>query len=173
MSVDASVALLQRIPIFARLSQSQIAEIVRKAEKVKFRSGQCITEAGNSGDGAYLLVSGHAEREAAPEQPLPPGSLIGELAMLIEHNYGATIVTNGRVHCLKITRAALRDQMLADPSLADLLSQHISARLQKAANRLMRIDDLLARSEASAVRQANFVGSRPSATPLDRILGVQ
>jgi hypothetical protein len=63
--------------------------------------------------------------------------------------------------------------MLADPSLADLLSQHISARLQKAANRLMRIDDLLARSEASAVRQANFVGSRPSATPLDRILGVQ
>ena len=85
MSVDASVALLQRIPIFARLSQSQIAEIVRKAEKVKFRSGQCITEAGNSGDGAYLLVSGHAEREAAPEQPLPPGSLIGELAMLIEH----------------------------------------------------------------------------------------
>jgi CRP/FNR family transcriptional regulator, cyclic AMP receptor protein len=172
MSVEPSVALLQRIPIFARLSVSQITEIARKAEKVKFRARQNITEAGTSGDGAYLLVSGSAERPAAPEQPLPPGSLIGELAMLVEHNYGATIVAKGRVHCLKITRSALHEQMLADPSLADLLSQHISERLHKAADRLRRIDSLLAGSQAGPTKQPAFMASHAPASP-DRMLRAQ
>ena len=50
MSNDAVVSLLQRIPIFARLNPLQIAEIAQRAEKVKFRSRECITEAGASGD---------------------------------------------------------------------------------------------------------------------------
>jgi CRP/FNR family transcriptional regulator, cyclic AMP receptor protein len=173
MSNDAAVPLLQRIPIFARLNPLQIAEIAQQAEKVKFRSRECITEAGASGDAAYLLVSGTAERLAAPEQPLPPGSLIGELAMLVEHNYGATIVAKGRVHCLKISRSALHDQMLADPSLAELLSQHISERLRKAANGLMRIDHLLAKSEAASARRATYVTAQSAASPVDRRLRAQ
>jgi CRP-like cAMP-binding protein len=172
MSVDASVALLQRIPIFARLSVEQITEIARKAEKVKFRARQNITEAGTSGDGAYLLVSGNAERPTAPEQLLPPGSLIGELAMLVEHSYGATIVAKDRVHCLKITRAALHEQMLADPSLADLLSQHISERLHKAADRLRRIDSLLAGSQVVSPKQPAFMASHTPASP-ERLIGAQ
>jgi CRP/FNR family transcriptional regulator, cyclic AMP receptor protein len=172
MSVDANVALLQRIPIFARLSVSQITEIVRNAEKVKFRARQHITEAGAPGDGAYLLVSGNAERPAAPEQPLPPGSLIGELAMLVDHNYGATIVAKDRVHCLKITRAALHEQMLADPSLADLLSQHISERLHKAADRLRRIDNLLAGSQVASPKQPAFMAPRAPASP-ERLMRAQ
>ena len=173
MSVDTTIALLQRIPIFARLGASQIAEIAQRAEKVKFRSRECITEAGASGDAAYLLVSGTVERLSAPDQPLPPGSLIGELAMLVEHNYGATIVAKGRVHCLKITRSVLHDLMLADPSLAELLSQHISERLRRAANGLMRIDHLLAKSEAVSARRAAFVTAQPRTSPVDRLFQAQ
>ncbi len=147
MSVDSTEALLQRIAIFARLSAGQISEIARMAEKAKFRSGDCITEAGASGEAAYLLVSGDAERAAAPGELLPPGSLIGELAMLIDHVYAASIVAKGRVHCLKITRSAMHGLMLADPSLAETLSQHITERLRKAASGLMRIDQLLAKND--------------------------
>ena len=60
--------------------------------------------------------------------------------MLVDHAYAATIVAKGRVHCLKITRSAMHGLMLTDPSLADLLSQHITERLRKAASGLMRID---------------------------------
>jgi CRP/FNR family cyclic AMP-dependent transcriptional regulator len=172
MSTEPIVALLQRIPIFARLSVAQITEIARKAEKVKFRARQNITEAGASGDGAYLLVSGNVERPTAPDQSLPPGSLIGELAMLVEHNYGATIVAKGRVHCLKITRAALHELMLADPSLADLFSQHISERLHKTVDRLRRIDHLLAGSQAGSAEQPAFMAAHTPASP-NRMLGAQ
>ena len=82
--------------------------------------------------------------------------------MLVEHNYGATIVAKGRVHCLKITRSALHYQMLSDPSLAELLSQHISKRLRKAANGLMRIDHLLAKSEAASTRREAYVAVQPA-----------
>jgi CRP/FNR family cyclic AMP-dependent transcriptional regulator len=172
MAAEPIVALLQRIPIFARLSVSQIAEIARKAEKIKFRARQNITEAGTAGDGAFLLVSGNAERPTAPDQALPPGSLIGELAMLVEHNYGATIVAKGRVHCLKITRAALHELMLADPSLADLFSQHISERLHKTVDRLRRIDSLLAGSQAGPAKQPAFIAAHTPAAP-DRMLRAQ
>jgi len=172
MAAEPIVALLQRIPIFARLSVSQIAEIARKAEKIKFRARQNITEAGTAGDGAFLLVSGNAERPTAPDQALPPGSLIGELAMLVEHNYGATIVAKGRVHCLKITRAALHELMLADPSLADMFSQHISERLHKTVDRLRRIDSLLAGSQAGPAKQPIFMAAHTPAAP-DRMLQAQ
>jgi CRP/FNR family transcriptional regulator, cyclic AMP receptor protein len=154
---DSIAALLQRIPIFAKLSAAQIAEIARVAEKAKFRSGDCITEAGASGEAAYLLVSGDAERAAAPGQLLPAGSLIGELAMLVDHVYAATILAKGRVHCLRITRPAMHGLMLADPSLAEQLSQHITERLRKAANGLMRIDSLLAKTDATVARHAGFL----------------
>jgi CRP/FNR family transcriptional regulator, cyclic AMP receptor protein len=172
MAAEPIVALLQRIPIFARLSVSQITEIARKAEKVKFRARQNITEAGTAGDGAFLLVSGNSERPTAPDQALPPGSLIGELAMLVEHNYGATIVAKGRVHCLKITRAALHELMLADPSLADLFSQHISERLHKTVDRLRHIDSLLAGSQAGPAKQPAFIAAHTPAAP-DRMIQAQ
>lgn len=160
MSVDSTAALLQRIPIFARLGAGQISEIARIAEKAKFRAGDCITEAGASGEAAYLLVSGDAERAAAPGHSLPPGSLIGELAMLVDHIYAATIVAKGRVHCLKITRSAMHGLMLMDPSLAETLSQHITERLRRTARGLMRIDHLLATSEAPTDGRTSFLTPR-------------
>ncbi|HEU4380824.1 MAG TPA: cyclic nucleotide-binding domain-containing protein [Hyphomicrobiaceae bacterium] len=156
MSIDQTVALLQRIPIFARLSPAQITEIAKVAEPTKFRSGHRIIEAGASGEAAYLLVCGDAERAAAAGQLLPPGSLIGELAMLIDCAYPVTIVAKGRVLCLQITRPAMHGLMLSDPSLAEALSQHISERLRKAANGLMRIDRLLAKNDAAAATCARF-----------------
>ena len=78
---------------------------------MKFRPGDIITRAGQPGDGAYLIVSGPAGMScspgsAIPAEPVEPGSLIGEMAMLIEHDYGSTVVARDRVLCLKITRAA-------------------------------------------------------------------
>ena len=176
MSAASTVALLQRIPIFARLSPAQITEVARVTEKARFRSGDRITEAGASGEAAYLLVSGDAERAAVPGQLLPPGSLIGELAMLVDHAYAATIVAKGRVRCLRISRSAMHGLMLTDPSLADLLSQHITERLRKAANGLMRIDRLLAKTDAASAERRVFVTSQLAhlaESPVERAQRIQ
>ena len=127
MAIDKLVAPLLRVPLFAGLKPLQLTEIARQAERVKFRPGDVITKAGEPGDGAYLIVSGPAEHVEPPDLeaaagPVEPGSLIGEMAMLVEHAYRATVVARDRVFCLKIMRAAVHAQMLEDAALAGISS---------------------------------------------------
>ncbi len=150
MAIDKVVAALLRVPLFAGLKPLQITEIGRQAEKLSFRPNQVITKAGQPGDGAFLIVGGQAasveegsEQLATPE-PVAPGSLIGEMAMLIEHEFGSTIVAQERVLCLKITRGSLHAQMLDDSSLAEHFRERIAARLRRVHEELRQIDSALA-----------------------------
>jgi CRP-like cAMP-binding protein len=145
MSSDRVVAPLLRVPLFQELSGLQVAAIAREAEKVKFRRGDLITRAGEPGDGAFLIVSGTVIADAGlwgnPE-PVEVGSLIGELAMLTEHDYGSTTRACDRVLCLKLTRAGMHARMLEDPALAAHFQQRIRDRLLKLAEELRHIEGL-------------------------------
>ena len=148
MASHRIVDTLQQAAIFQGLRPPQLAELARHVERIKFAPGEFITRAGEAGTGALLLVSGAAERVPDPdqqEQPeaVHPGSLIGQLAMLIEHAYGSTIVARERVFCLKVTRLALGAQMAADPTLAEHLERHVTQRLHDVAQQLRAIDSLL------------------------------
>ena len=149
MAIDRLVAPLLRVPLFAGLKPLQITELARRAERVKFRRGDTITKAGAPGDGAYLVVSGLAEHVASadpesPAEPIEPGSLVGEMAMLVEHDYRATVVARDDVLCLKITRTAMCAQMLEDVALAQHFERRIFERLSRVADDLRRIERIIA-----------------------------
>ena len=100
-SSERVVAPLQRVPLFASLKAEQLAEIAQRAEKLRFRAGDVITHAGTPADGAYLIVSGQAERleqsNEGEREAIEPGSMIAEMAMLIDQEYHATVVARDRV----------------------------------------------------------------------------
>lgn len=148
MAADKVIAPLLRVPLFMGLRAPQLSEIAEHAERISFRAGSTITEAGVEGDGAYLIVSGVAVRKPATDaqapEPIEPGSLIGELAMLVDHVYGATVLAQGRVNCLKILRSALHEQMQRDPDIAEHFSGILTARLMHVAAEMRRIDAMLA-----------------------------
>jgi CRP-like cAMP-binding protein len=149
MAIDEVVASLFRIPLFAGLKPMQIAEIGRRAQRCAFGGGEAIIRTGEVGYGAYLILSGEAGRKTGARgsvEPVPPGTLLGEFAMLIEHVYGATVVAESWVDCLKLERATLRDQMREDPDIAKCIAQEIRARLTLVATELQEIDRLLAGS---------------------------
>ena len=149
MAIDRLVAPLLRVPLLAGLKPLQITELARQAERAVFRRDDTITRAGEPADGAFLIVSGMAEhvvqsgRDVSAE-PVTPGSLIGEMAMLVEHDYRATVVARDRVLCLKITRTAVRAQMMEDVGLARYFEQRIAERLTRVADELREIDSVLA-----------------------------
>ena len=151
MAIDNTVELLLRLPLFGGLSPLQLAEIVRRAERVRFWPGDVLTKAGQPGDGAYLIVSGPVQRVGGPgiaAMALPeivvPGSLIGELAMLVEHDYASTIVARDRVFCLKLIRTEMHAQMREDAALTEHFRDRMTERLLQTAEELRRIDDALA-----------------------------
>jgi CRP/FNR family transcriptional regulator, cyclic AMP receptor protein len=165
MAASKIVEALQQVGIFRDLEAPQLARLARHTERIKFAPGEFITRAGETGDGAFLLVSGTAQRlpDAAMETAdgVEPGSLIGQLAMLIEHAYGSTVVARERVYCLKITRAGLHAQMAADPSLALHFEHHVTQHLGAVARELREIDNLLQGRRADPP----FVLSPPTAQP--------
>ena len=149
MAIDQVVATLLRIPLFAGLKPLQVTEIMRRAGRRAFQYGETIIKAGEAGDAAYLILSGDAVCRAdagprTPAEPVKPGSLLGELAMFVDHVYGATVVAEDWVDCLRLERAALHAQMRADPDLAKRLAQVIRQRLTLVAVELQAIDELLA-----------------------------
>jgi CRP-like cAMP-binding protein len=166
MAIDRLVAPLLRVPLFAGLKPLQITEIARQAERVKFQRGDAITRAGEPGDGAYLIVRGSADRLlrsgfASATEPIEPGSLIGEMAMLVEHAYRVTVIARDRVLCLKFTRSALHAQMLEDASLARHFERLISARLTQVAGELRQIDRALLACASAAPQPP--AGEKPPA----------
>lgn len=145
---DRIVTPLQRVALFASLTTQQLEEIAHRAEKLRFRAGDLITQRGAHGDGAFIIVSGQADclDGAGPSErePIEEGSIIGEMAMIIDHEYRATVVARDRVLCLKVNRASLMQQMIEDPTLADGLHEEMTRRLVRTAEELRKIDATLA-----------------------------
>jgi CRP-like cAMP-binding protein len=167
MSMDKLVAPLLRVPLFVGLRPLQITELARQAERVKFSRGDVIIEAGRPGDAAFLIVSGAAGRIDPPDssgevEPIEPGSLVGEMAMLVEHVYRATVVACERVLCLKLTRAAVHAQMEEDAALARHFERRIRERLVSVAEDLRQIDAILAACAAGEMKP-DFEGQQTGA----------
>lgn len=145
MSNEQLSAHLKRLEIFQDLDDRQLAEIARRADKIVYKSGQLLVADGEPGDAAVLVISGDAIRTkghltAAAQEPVEPGSLLGEMAMLIETDYSSTVVAMGLVRALRIRRDAMIELMTADPGLAETFVTRISRRLTRITAELRAID---------------------------------
>jgi CRP-like cAMP-binding protein len=166
MSISVLARQLMSQEIFRGLSPLQLTEIVRQAERVVYRPGQSIVQAGEQADAAVVVIAGDAVRftEVAPGEGAPQayavhvGSILGELAMLVDHEHGSTVVAHTTVRVLRITREALQAQMREDPRLADHFVDRISARLRQIAEELRALDQ-----ELHDLDDGDLATPRPSA----------
>lgn len=155
MSISVLARQLIAQEIFRGLSPLQLTEIVRQSDRVVYRPGQYIIETGASADAAVVIIAGDAIRfpdhpsgqGAMQAEALSAGSLLSELAMLVDHVHGATVIAHTTVRALRITREALQEQMRDDPHLADHFVERIAERLSRVATELRLIDHALATAE--------------------------
>lgn len=149
MAIDRIAQRLHDLDIFQGLAPGQIERIAREADRIIFRDGQTIAEAGTEADGAFVVISGRASAIADPSRAIQvheieTGSMIAETAMLTEYAFGLTVQADGEVRAIKITREMLRGQMHDDPALADHFIGRVAARLSRVALELRMIDERLA-----------------------------
>ncbi|MFM1816447.1 MAG: hypothetical protein RLZ98_3142 [Pseudomonadota bacterium] len=148
MPVSELAAPLLEQELFQGLSPLQITEIARRAEKIIYRPGQVLIEQGEIGDAAILVVSGEVARIAGPDEAeadelIEPGSLIGEMAMLVDREHTSTFVARSSVKGLRITRETLFEQMHDDPRLAEHIADKIGSRLNGLLRQLKAIEAAL------------------------------
>ena len=116
MAIDALVKSLLNVALFQGLKPLQITEIARLADRIVFRPGEPIIHEHQMGDAAILIVDGEAVRVRGPElampaELVPAGSLLGEMAMLIETEHSSTIIARTPVRALRISRESIHAQM--------------------------------------------------------------
>ena len=143
---NEALGFLENVQLFRGLSEDQLSAIVECAEVTWFDGGQAVTQADEPGAAAFLVLDGSVmvADESAPagfQEPLGPGTLIGELAMLTEVTYVATVIAAEQVRALAIARDALYHVMEADPSIAEHLSGKLVRRLSRLADDLRSVDD--------------------------------
>lgn len=159
MAIDAFVQPLLRVELFQGLKPLQITEIARRADRIVFKPGDVIVAEDTTGDAAILIVQGDAARVSGPGhrgeiEPVEPGSLVGEMAMLVDTVHSSTVVARSSVRALRISRSELHEQMEADPALAEHFVARISGRLGRLAAELRAIDGALEQSCRQAVGAA-------------------
>lgn len=142
---DAIIRALRHVALLDGLSPLQITEIARQAERIVFKPEATIIAAGAAADSAIIILSGNAECTDGPciaslPQPLPEGTIITEMAMLIETHATTTIKATSEVRALKICRDDMLRLLADEPAIAEHFVSKAAARLQAIANNMRGFD---------------------------------
>jgi CRP/FNR family cyclic AMP-dependent transcriptional regulator len=153
--LDQKIELLQQVPLFAGLPAGLLEAIADVGEKRYFEANETIIKEGEKGEAAFLILSGKAccLRSANGEtfaEDLWPGTLIGELGMLVETVHAVTVTASERLRALAIGREAFRAVMEANPVVAKHISDQLLIRLHGLAAQLREVDNRLAQLEQAA-----------------------
>jgi CRP/FNR family transcriptional regulator, cyclic AMP receptor protein len=145
MAIETNAELLGRVPIFKGLSAAQLTAIAAVCEDRVFEEGAPILTAGEAGKAAYLILSGYVAPEPSSEgesvmDVLGYGTLLGELAMLVETIFTLTVTARWRVRVLVLDRVKLYVVMEQDPSIAFHFAEKLRSRLHALARDLRNMD---------------------------------
>ena len=153
--LDLKIELLQLVPLFAGLSADELDAIATAGEKRYFEAGENLITQGEKGDTAFFILTGKAsctrrEKGQVLKDDLLPGTLAGELAMLVETVHGVTVTASGRLRALALPRQAFRGVMESRPRIAKNIAERLLVRLHSLAAELREVDGKLAEIEKAA-----------------------
>jgi CRP/FNR family transcriptional regulator, cyclic AMP receptor protein len=141
---------LAALPLFAGVSEADIAEIAALATVIDYPSGSTIFAEDETGDALYAVLRGQVEMRCRDrwghEQTLAtlgPGALLGEIALLTDEPRSATAVTVAEATMLRLAHETftplLRQGNGAGHQILYNLAQGVACRLSEVNRRLMRL----------------------------------
>jgi CRP/FNR family transcriptional regulator, cyclic AMP receptor protein len=158
IDIDALFAPLLRAPLFAGLTPAQLKTLALGCERATLEDGEALIVRGTPGDCAYLVVRGTVVRTEHPLAAAEPetfgvGTLVGEMAMLIETEHTSTIVARGKVSVLRLQRAMIEQLVVADPALGTHLADYVMGKVDAVLGGLKRMAAVLQLDEAMAAER--------------------
>jgi CRP/FNR family cyclic AMP-dependent transcriptional regulator len=131
LSKSSKVAAMARVPLFYRLSKSDLARIAQLADEVDLPAGKTLTKEGARGREFFVLLEGSADvqRHGRRIATMHGGDFFGEIALVADVPRTATVTTTSPVHALVITDRAFRELMHASPAIQTKVLEAVAARL--------------------------------------------
>jgi CRP/FNR family cyclic AMP-dependent transcriptional regulator len=110
---------LSGVPLFSKLSRSELDFVAGNADEVDVKAGQKLTSQGRPGDSFYVILDGEAEVEIDGEKrrTLKAGDFFGEISMLDRGPATATVRTKTDSRLLVMSHSQFRDTIKASDGL--------------------------------------------------------
>lgn len=146
MSPDLLMLSLLGAPLFTGLAPLQLKVLALTAERVSFRDGETIIRSGEDGDAAFLIVSGEVAVDLADEHGGRPRGARGRNAgrRARDARDRARLDGEGRgLNALRFSRQMMHELMQRYPGMAEHFTAKIRQRLERMAEALREIDEML------------------------------
>jgi CRP-like cAMP-binding protein len=177
-SAQDRIELLGRVPVFAELSEDDLAQVAELCHPRRFAAGEVVFRAGDQSNTCYLVRSGHARalREHGDGRQLAlatfgPGDIFGELAMFDDERRSATVEAIEPLEVLAVLGPDMRRLMARRPQLAVALAVSLSRRLRATNERLasqsfQTVQTRVANVLGQLVEQARAEGAQDGDVPI-------
>jgi len=140
-----NVSLLERVPLFAELSEDELDRIAAVAVPRSFPRGVRVFHEGDTSDACYIVRTGdlrvtreHSDGRAIALATLASGDIFGELAMLDGGARSASVETLADSELLALPAQDMRRLLAQNPDIAVKLIVALVRRLRETNERVAR-----------------------------------
>jgi len=132
MDDKQTISLMKRTPIFSRMKEASLKNVLKSAVQKKTPAGTKIVEKGKGGVGFYLILEGKAEviRDGETLAELGTGNFFGELGVIDGAPRTADVVAMTDTNCLVISQWAMTSLIENHPEIAQRMLEELVRRLR-------------------------------------------
>jgi len=138
MSIEADIALLERVPTLRLLGTTSLRMLAIGSEQRDFSPGDYLFNAGDEADAGYIVERGSFRVEdGVAEVVAGPGSLIGELALIVAMKRPSSAVALDHATVIRIARSLFQRVLESDPAAARRLRDELATRTSQLASDML------------------------------------
>ena len=132
ISKKDGIVRLQGVPMFAGLSQKDLARVWDLIKIVQHDADHRVVSEGHSGVGFHLILTGQAVVERKGKKfPLGPGAFFGEMSLIDGGPRTASVTTVTAVEAATLSAAGFKSIVKKNPEMAWNLLVHLTGRLRE------------------------------------------
>src|SRR4051812_21837394 len=142
---EETTRLLARVPLFAGLTDEQLADIASVAVPRRWAAGEHIFREGDEGDTAYLVREGsvritrqHSGGRVITLVEMRAGDMFGELAVFVDEKRSATVEAIEDTTGLAFLAGDLKRLLLGNSEMSLRMIENLAHRVRSANERISR-----------------------------------
>jgi CRP-like cAMP-binding protein len=141
MSIEDDVALLERVPTLRLLGREALRVLAIGSEHREFARGDHLFDIGDEADCGYVVQRGafriSLQDGSSAETIAGPGTLIGELALIVPMPRPATAVSLEFSTVIRLARTMFSRVLESDPAAARRLRDELASRTSQIASDIL------------------------------------
>ncbi len=128
---DTKLAAMEKVPLFARCSRSELARIAGLADEIDVPAGKMLTREGAAAREFFVILAGTADvrQDTRLLPPLRDGDFFGEIGLVTDSARTATVTAATAMRLLVITVRDFRELLRKNPAIQSRILQAVADRL--------------------------------------------